>query len=148
MYWVHCGMACDQRTYMVYCSIGIWSCWGTYQLRSEIIYLVVEWTGTWVKYCHRHNDFDCLHIYCGPLELWLYLDLRVQTWHNLQTIYTARRNSLYIWVLNTMSWQWDQSLHMLRVLLLPFFQCRRYISVWGMTNQLPWMISKLLIGSV
>jgi len=145
MHWVPHATACVQGTYVECSSKGIQWCWGTYLLRGEIKWLVVEWTGTLVEFCHSYDDFDRFFSYCGGLELRFSLYSAVQTRHILQTIRATRRDGQYIWVSETSTRRLDQSLQILQASLLPFFLFLRNITLKDMEKQLPWGNNKSTI---
>jgi len=58
MRWDPHATACVQGTYVICSSKGIQWCWGMYQLRCEIKWVVMEWTGTLVAFSHTYNDCD------------------------------------------------------------------------------------------
>jgi len=138
MHWVRHETACAQGTYVVCSNKGIQWCWGTYLLRGKIKRLVVEWTGMLVEFRQSYDDFDCFISYGGRLEPRMSLYSAVQTRHNLETTRETRRNGEYIWVLETSTWQLDQSLQILQASLLPFIPFLRNITLKNMEKQLPW----------
>jgi len=145
MHWVPHATACVQGTYVVCTSKRIQWCWGTYLLRGEIKWLVVEWTGTLVEFRHSYNDFDRFISNGGRLELRLFLCSAAQTRHILQTIRATRRNGQYIWVSGTSTRRLDQSLQILQASLLPFCPFLRNITFKDMEEQLLWRNNKSTI---
>jgi len=139
--WMHSvphATACVQETYVLCCCKGIQWCWTMYLLRGEIKRLVVEWTGTLVKFRHSYYDVDRFISYSSRLELQLSLYLAVQTGHILQTLQGTRRNGQYIWVSETLTWRLDQSLGIFQAFLLPFFPFLQNMSSKNMEKQLQW----------
>jgi len=145
IHWVPHATACVQGTYVVCSSKEIQWCWGMYLLRGEIKRLVVEWTGTFVEFCHSYDDCDPFISYGGRLELRFSLYSAVQTGHILPTIRATRSNGQYIWVSETSTWRLDQSLQILQAFMLPFFPFLRNITLKEMKKELPWRNNKSTI---
>jgi len=110
-----------QGTFVVYFNKRIPWCGGIYLVRGEINQLVVEWPGTSVEFNHSYDDFDNFNRYSCRLELRLFLYPAVQSRHIIKTIRLTRTNGLYIWVLETSTQRWDESLWMSQASVLPFF---------------------------
>jgi len=135
-HWVPHATACVQGTYVICCIKGIrWRC-GMFLPRDIIIWLVVEGIRMLVEFHHWYNDFNRINSYGGRLELWLFVYLAVQTRYILQTIQVTWWNGQYIWVSEISARQFDQSLPVLHVSLLPFFQFLRNITFKDMEQLL------------
>jgi len=132
MHWAPHATACVQGTYVVCPSNGIQGCWGTYLLRCEIKRLVVEWTGTLAQFHHGYDDFDRFISYSGCLEPPLSLYSAFETRHIVQIIQATRGNHQNIWVSETSTPSFDQSLRILQPSLLPFFPFLRNITLKDM----------------
>ena len=120
--------------------------WGTYLLRGEIKWLVVEWTCRLVEFHHNYNDFDCFISYGSRLELWLSLGWAVQTRHISQTIQATRINGQYIWVSEPSTWWFDHILWLLKPSFVPFFLFLRNITLKVTEKQPLWRNNKSIIG--
>jgi len=145
IHWVPHVAAWVQWIYVVCSSKGIKWSWGIYLLRGEIKGLVLEWTGTLVEFLHSYADFDHINSYGSHLELRLDCYSAVQSWHVSHTIRSTRRIGQYISVLETWTWQFDQSLRILQASLLPFFLFLWNITLNDMEKQLTWRNNKSII---
>jgi len=90
--WVPHSIACVQGICVVWSSNGIQWSWGTYPLRGENEWLLVEWTCTLFEFRHSYVDFDRFNCYGSTFELRLCHYFVVQTKHTLRAIGATRTN--------------------------------------------------------
>jgi len=107
--------------------------------------LVVEYTGTLVKFRHTYNDFASLSSYNARFMLWLSFHFAFQTSHILEAILGTRRNSQDISASETLTPWLDQSLWILEASLSPFFPFLQNITTNDLKNQLPCRNNKCTI---